>query len=102
MPDDRYENEADRIIAAKRQEERDILKNRKIMYSQVFKKDEPATRKILSDLAKFCRANKTTYDDNERKQHMLEGRREVFLRIINHLNLTHEELWDLQTRGSLK
>lgn len=44
------------------------------------------------DLAKFCRANKTCWDDDARMHAMLEGRREVWLRIQQHLELTPEEL----------
>ena len=31
---------------------------------------------------------------------MLEGRREVWLRIQNHLNLTQSELWALHSGGA--
>ena len=47
------------------------------------------------DLAKFCRANKTTYNPDARIHAVLEGRREVWLHIQNYLQLTNEELYDL-------
>lgn len=36
---------------------------------------------VLTDLASFCRAHDTTFHTDERTHAMLEGRREVFLRI---------------------
>lgn len=48
---------------------------------------------VLKDLAKFCRAFDTTFHENERAHALIEGRREVWLRIQNHLNMTPDELW---------
>jgi len=47
---------------------------------------------VLKDLAKFCRAHETTFHADPRVHAVLEGRREVFLRIANHMNLTGDEL----------
>jgi len=44
-------------------------------------------------LAAFCRAEETTFNLDPRVHAVLEGRREVFLRIQNHLNLSSEDLW---------
>ena len=52
---------------------------------------------VLADLAKFCRATETTYHENERLSGVLEGRREVWLRIQNHLNMSQDELYKLTT-----
>jgi hypothetical protein len=47
----------------------------------------------LDDLARFCRANETCVVPGDRDRSLvLEGRREVWLRIQNHLNLTPEQL----------
>ena len=54
---------------------------------------------MLTDLATFCRAHDTTFHVDERTHAMLEGRREVFLRIQRHLKLTEEELWSLFHKG---
>lgn len=51
--------------------------------------------RVLADLAQFCRANETTFHENERAHVLAEGRREVWLRISKHLHLTDEELYDL-------
>jgi len=46
-------------------------------------------------LARFCRAHESTFAADPRAHAVLEGRREVWLRIQNHLNMETEQLWDL-------
>lgn len=72
---------------------RQWLFQRRYAYQTTFK--GPLADEVLRDLAKFCRAHKSTFDDNERVQSKLDGRREVWLRITEHLNLTQDELWRL-------
>jgi hypothetical protein len=52
-------------------------------------------RTVLKDLAYFCRADRTTFDQDPRISAALEGRRDVWLRIVQHLNLGTEELNEL-------
>lgn len=52
----------------------------------------PAQIMVLADLAKFCRAFETTFHADPRVHAALEGRREVWLRVTNHLHLTAEQL----------
>lgn len=59
----------------------------------------PAGQRVLRDLAKFCRANETCFDADPRLHAVLEGRREVWLRIQNHLHLSADELFTLQSGG---
>ena len=42
---------------------------------------------VLNDLAEFCRAGKSTFHPDARVHALLEGRREVFLRIKDFLTL---------------
>jgi hypothetical protein len=70
-----------------------FLRSRKRAYIETF--DNPVGQKVLSDLAKFCRAHETTFHPDPRMHAVLEGRREVFLRIQKHLQLTEEQLWAL-------
>ena len=49
--------------------------------------------RVLSDLAKFCRAHESTFHVDPRVEAIMQGRREVWLRISRHLNMTEEELW---------
>lgn len=55
----------------------------------------PFGDEVLSDLARFCRAHETTFHVDPRAHAVAEGRREVWLRITRHLNLTDEQLWKL-------
>lgn len=71
----------------------DFLRGRKRDYQHTFM--SPAGQRTLQDLMVFCRANETTFHDDARKHAVLEGRREVYLRIQSHLNLTTEQLFDL-------
>jgi hypothetical protein len=70
------------------------LGGRKQAYQLTFNKSYQAQR-VLIDLAKFCRANASTFDADPRIHAVLEGRREVWLRITQHLNLTPEQLFAL-------
>lgn len=72
---------------------RDFLQSRRIAYAQTF--NGPPGQEVLADLARFCRANETTFHPDPRVQAQLEGRREVWLRVQHHLKLTDEELWAL-------
>jgi len=76
-----------------------FLSTRKMAYHQVFNRSSVFTPVVLADLAKFCRANETTFHTDDRMHAVLEGRREVFLRIQQHLNLSDDELWDIYGRG---
>ena len=55
----------------------------------------PAGQAVLRDLEKFCRANETCFHADPRQHAVLEGRREVWLRIQAHLNLGPEDLFQL-------
>ena len=74
---------------------RTFLTTRKQAYVRVFGHDTIETRIVLADLAKFCRANQTTFLEDPRAHAALEGRREVFLRIQTYLELSPDELWEL-------
>lgn len=55
----------------------------------------PEQQEVLQDLAKFCRFNTTCFHADARIHAALEGRREVFQRIIDYLQLTPEQLAQL-------
>lgn len=57
----------------------------------------PLGDEVLRDLARFCRAHESTFHADPRAHALAEGRREVWLRIVNHLKLTSDELWELQS-----
>lgn len=77
----------------------EFLFQRRNAYCRLFKNESPDAKLVLTDLAHFCRAHDSTFHPDERTQALLEGRREVWLRIQRHLNLTEEELWSIFHKG---
>ena len=70
-----------------------FLAERRTDYIRTF--NTPGGEKVLADLAKFCRAHETTFHADPRIHAVLEGRREVFLRIMEHLQFTADQLYKL-------
>lgn len=70
-----------------------LLFGRKYSYQVTFQ--GPHGEAVLSDLAHFCRLHESTFHPDARIAANLDGRREVILRICNHLNLDQEALWAL-------
>lgn len=69
------------------------LLERQHQYKQTFK--GPNADAVLRDLARFCRANESTFHEDGRAHAVAEGRREVWLRIQSHLGLSPQDLWAL-------
>ncbi len=74
---------------------RELLKKKRMAYHQTFNIKGPFSRVVLEDLARFCRAHETTFAKDDRTTNLLEGRREVWVRIQNYLNLSEEELYSI-------
>lgn len=72
---------------------RQFLARRRTVYVKTFM--NPYGEEVLLDLAKFCRAHDTTFHPDPRAHAVAEGRREVWLRIQKHLQLTDDQLWQL-------
>ncbi len=79
---------------------KDFLQQRKIAFGQVFHPDNPYAQQVLADLARFCRAHESCFNSDPRIHAALEGRREVWLRIQNHLSLTPDQLCVLYNPGA--
>ena len=75
-----------------------FLSKRKFAYQRVFSLDNVYTEQVLKDLAKFCRADKSCFHSDPRLHAVMEGRREVWLRIQQHLKLPDAILWEIYTR----
>ena len=76
-----------------------ILGDRQRAYLLAFNRDEAAGMAVLADLAAFCRADETCVVPGDRdRTYVLEGRREVWLRIQDHLKKSTEELVQKYTR----
>jgi hypothetical protein len=72
---------------------RQLLMRRRYAYQLTFR--APIAKEVLKDLARFCRAHESTFHEDARAHAMAEGRREVWLRIQNHMQLPPDELWEL-------
>lgn len=69
-----------------------LFKQRWSAYRQFLR--QPAGQIILADLAKFCNANATSFRQADPHTTAFnEGKRAVWIRIQQHLNLTDEELY---------
>lgn len=77
----------------------EFLRTRKRNYQLTF--SSPAGQRVLEDLAKFCRAKETCFHADPRMHAVAEGRREVFLRIANHLNLSTEDLFRISSGNTV-
>jgi len=69
---------------------KNFLVTRGQAYRQTFK--GIYAERVLIDLARFCRANESTFAPDPRAEGILQGRREVWLRVSKHLNLSEDEL----------
>ena len=77
----------------------EFLRGRRTAYVRTFM--SPVGQQVLHDLAKFCRGGETCFDPDPRIHAALEGRREVWLRITNHLHLNSEQLFVLYNGGTI-
>lgn len=62
-------------------------------YLEIFVNQGKSSEAVLKDLKRFCRVNETTFDPDPRMHALLEGRREVYLRIQHHIELKSDDLW---------
>lgn len=69
-----------------------FISQRRRAYRYVFANENQFSKDVLADLARFCRADRSCFNPDSRVHAVLEGRREVWLRITQHLNLSEEEL----------
>src|SRR5450631_704605 len=72
-----------------------FLSDRWVAYNQTFGPQNRYSSYVLKDLARFCRANDSTFHPDPRMHAVLEGRREVWLRIQEHLQLTPAQIYAL-------
>lgn len=75
----------------------DILKERKRAFQLAFGESNPAGQAVLADLRAFCRADATCFHADPRIHAVLEGRREVWLRVQEYLSCSVEELFARKT-----
>jgi len=73
----------------------DILTGRSQAYQQTF--SSPHAKKVLADLRRYCMADKPTFMPGDPYATAFgEGRRDVWNRIMKHINLTESEISKLK------
>ena len=78
------------------------LQAKRLAYHRVFDKGNVFTEEVMRDLAVFCRAHKSTFHVDARAHAVLEGRREVWLRIQEFLGLSIEDIYKLRVVAEIK
>lgn len=78
------------------QQVRDALARKSSFYRAVFNPETLAGKEVLTDLAEFCRAHEPTFHTDPRLEGVLQGRREVWLRIQKYSRLPPDLLAELQ------
>jgi hypothetical protein len=71
----------------------DLIRRRKQAYVHTFKIEDRFASDVLADLTRFCRGNQSTFHENQRMNDVLQGRREVLLRICDHIDMDEMELY---------
>lgn len=89
------------MLIRTKQKMREYFHERCIAYNRAFDKQSPFTQTVMDDLAKFCRANESTYHVDARAHALMEGRREVFLRIQEFLSLNADQMLEKYTKSNL-
>lgn len=72
---------------------KEVLFRRQKHYQLAF--NNASGKEVLADLARFCRAHESTFHPDPRIAAQLDGRREVWLRLQQHLEMDSEALWSL-------
>ena len=83
----------------------EYIRRRQRAYRAVFsgEGDKADIEFVMLDLAAFCRAYKPTFHPtNPKIQDLLEGRREVFQRIMDFTHLSHDTLYIKYTDAQTK
>lgn len=71
-----------------------LLRRRRLAYRRTFASRDG--RAVLADLRSFCCATRPSFQPGDPYATALrEGRREVWLRLQMHLNMTEKQIWQL-------
>lgn len=69
-----------------------VVVHRQQAYQQALNPESQFVKVVMEDLERFCRGNASCFHPDPRAHALLEGRREVLLRIKDYLELSAEEL----------
>lgn len=84
------------------QRTKEFLFSRRTAYCRVFSVENRDAQLVLRDIFKFCRVFEPTFHPDPRISALMEGRKEVALRIQHHLHLDDDTLWALYDGPSKK
>lgn len=92
---DAAEERAATVVGEKSDEARRALEYRQRAYRRLFAgtPQDGDVDAVMRDLATFCRAHQTAFHPDPRTHALLEGRREVFYRIADHVGLSLDTLF---------
>lgn len=80
------------MIEAPQSKIEDDIKKLQQAYARVFETNSQFVNMVVEDLKRFCRADQTTFHPDARVHAVLEGRREVYLRINEYARCSYDEL----------
>lgn len=79
---------------------KDHLRSKQTTYKLVFGNE--MGKKVLSDLRDFCFATKSTFDSDPQEMARREGRREVFMQIMNIIKVDYASYYDYDDRDPVQ
>lgn len=81
---------------------RAYIARRKRAYAAVFKKNDSDVQFVLNDLAAFAKAYQSRFHLNDRIQNVIEGRAEVYYRIVDYTRQDSDTLYLKLTAARIK
>ena len=79
---------------------RRLLRRKVAAYRALLAPENVDAQIVLADLAKFCHADTSCWDEDARAHAVREGRREVWLRIKHHLKVDDATIDRMTADGS--
>ncbi len=77
-----------------------LLQRKEWAYRNIFQGDKgdlhEASKIALADLRTFCNGTKSSFSTDALEMARMEGRREVFTRVTNFLNVDYSKYYDLE------
>ena len=78
---------------------KDFIRNKEWAFRQILGGDNgklnEAAKVALADLRYFCNGTKSNFNTDALEMARMEGRREVFMRIMNYLNYDFSKIYEL-------
>lgn len=77
-----------------------VLQRKEWAYRNIFQGDKgdlhEASKVALADMRTFCNGTKSNFSTDALEMARMEGRREVFTRVMNFLNVDYSKFYDLE------